>query len=140
MGKRRFVFTGSGEPFLHQNALQFKDLISHAGCSFAFNTNGTLLDREIIDAEHNSSDIPSLPTANCLLGPEQWSVANTIMSWRWLLARSESCPFQKCGTAQRPWSCVAVFSKVVIVHCSAARVPIRTARKSLWSVILIVRN
>jgi MoaA/NifB/PqqE/SkfB family radical SAM enzyme len=49
MGTRRFVFTGSGEPFLHQNALEFMDRISHAGCSFAVNTNCTLLDRETID-------------------------------------------------------------------------------------------
>lgn len=49
MGTASFLITGSGEPFLHKDALEFMDRICHAGCTCSVNTNGTLLDRETID-------------------------------------------------------------------------------------------
>ena len=50
MGTRRFQFSGSGEPFLHKNALEFMSLAKHAGGTCLVNTNGTLLDHSTIDA------------------------------------------------------------------------------------------
>lgn len=50
MGTRRFQFSGSGEPFLHNNAMEFMGLAKHAGSTCLVNTNGTLLDRATIDA------------------------------------------------------------------------------------------
>jgi radical SAM protein with 4Fe4S-binding SPASM domain len=49
MGTRQFLFTGSGEPFLHKNAIEFMGRVKHAGCTCIVNTNGTLLDRAMID-------------------------------------------------------------------------------------------
>ncbi len=49
MGARSFVFTGSGEPFLHKNAIEFMARVKHAGCTSIVNTNGTLLNRTMMD-------------------------------------------------------------------------------------------
>ena len=49
MGTRRFQFSGSGEPFLHRNALEFMGRAKHSGCTCVVNTNGTLLSREVMD-------------------------------------------------------------------------------------------
>jgi MoaA/NifB/PqqE/SkfB family radical SAM enzyme len=50
MGTASFLITGSGEPFLHKDALEFMGRICHASCTCSVNTNGTLLDRETVDA------------------------------------------------------------------------------------------
>jgi MoaA/NifB/PqqE/SkfB family radical SAM enzyme len=49
MGTGNFLFTGSGEPFLHKGAMEFIERVKHAGCACTAETNGTLLDREKID-------------------------------------------------------------------------------------------
>jgi radical SAM protein with 4Fe4S-binding SPASM domain len=49
MGTRKYIFTGSGEPFLHNNALEFMGLAKRAGSTCIVNTNGTLLDHETVD-------------------------------------------------------------------------------------------
>ncbi|UCD81343.1 MAG: radical SAM protein [Desulfobacterales bacterium] len=48
MGTGSFEFTG-GEPFLHENALEFMGRARDAGCTGMLNSNGTLLDPEMID-------------------------------------------------------------------------------------------
>lgn len=49
MGTRSFLFSGSGEPFLHKNILEFAERVKHAGGTCIANTNGTLLDYTEID-------------------------------------------------------------------------------------------
>jgi len=49
MGTRRFQFSGSGEPFLHKNVLEFFARVKVAGSIATVNTNGLLLDRTTID-------------------------------------------------------------------------------------------
>ncbi len=49
MGTRNFLFSSSGEPFLHKNALEFMGRVKHAGCTSIVETNGTLLDNTTID-------------------------------------------------------------------------------------------
>jgi MoaA/NifB/PqqE/SkfB family radical SAM enzyme len=43
------IFSGSGEPFMHKNALEFMGRAKHAGSTCMVHTNGTLLDHSIID-------------------------------------------------------------------------------------------
>ncbi len=45
----RFVFSGSGEPFLNANALDFMHRTKHADCECIVNTSGTKLNKEKID-------------------------------------------------------------------------------------------
>ena len=49
MGTRSFLFTGGGEPFLHKNLLDFVRYAKKAGSSCMVNTNGTLLNPDVID-------------------------------------------------------------------------------------------
>lgn len=49
MGTRRFFFTGSGEPFLHKDILDFMGRVKKAGSSCVVYTNGTLLNPGKID-------------------------------------------------------------------------------------------
>lgn len=49
MGTRQILFTGVGEPFLHKDAVEFMARAKHAGLTCIVNTNGTLLDRVMID-------------------------------------------------------------------------------------------
>jgi MoaA/NifB/PqqE/SkfB family radical SAM enzyme len=49
MGTQKYIFSGSGEPFLHKNALEFMGRAKRAGSICTVYTNGTLLDRSIID-------------------------------------------------------------------------------------------
>ncbi|RPI37577.1 MAG: radical SAM protein, partial [Nitrospiraceae bacterium] len=49
MGTRKFFFSGSGEPFLHKDILDFIGRTKHAGGACVVYTNGTLLDRCKID-------------------------------------------------------------------------------------------
>lgn len=49
MGTRRFFFTGSGEPFLHKDILDFMGRVKKTGSSCVVYTNGTLLNHEKID-------------------------------------------------------------------------------------------
>ena len=49
MGTRRFMLTGSGEMFLHPEAMELAARIKHAGCHCLAETNGTLLTRETAD-------------------------------------------------------------------------------------------
>jgi MoaA/NifB/PqqE/SkfB family radical SAM enzyme len=49
MGTRNYMFSGTGEPFIHKNALEFMSRAKHAGSTCIANTNGTLLDRGKID-------------------------------------------------------------------------------------------
>jgi len=50
MGTCTFTVAGSGEPMLHPEALEFLGRIKHAGRICCMNTNGTLLNRESVDA------------------------------------------------------------------------------------------
>ncbi|MFH0960578.1 MAG: hypothetical protein V1897_17965, partial [Pseudomonadota bacterium] len=50
MGTRRFQFSGNGEIFLHENALDFRGRVKNAGCACWIITAGHLLNREKIDA------------------------------------------------------------------------------------------
>jgi len=49
MGVWRFVFSGSGEPFLNDNALDFMRRAKQADCVCTVNTSGYLLNRDKID-------------------------------------------------------------------------------------------
>jgi MoaA/NifB/PqqE/SkfB family radical SAM enzyme len=49
MGTRKYIFSGSGEPFMHKNALEFMGRAKHASSTCIVNTNGTLLDHGTID-------------------------------------------------------------------------------------------
>lgn len=49
MGTRKFFFSGSGEPFLHKNILDFIGRAKHSGSACIVYTNGTLLDHGKID-------------------------------------------------------------------------------------------
>lgn len=49
VGTRKFFFTGSGEPFLHRNTLDFIGRVKKACRACIVYTNGTLLDRRAID-------------------------------------------------------------------------------------------
>jgi len=49
MGTRKFFFSGSGEPFLHKDILDFIGRAKHAERASIVYTNGTLLDRDKID-------------------------------------------------------------------------------------------
>jgi MoaA/NifB/PqqE/SkfB family radical SAM enzyme len=49
MGTRKYVFSGSGEPFLHKNALDFMSRAKRSGSTCIVNTNGSLLDRSTVD-------------------------------------------------------------------------------------------
>jgi MoaA/NifB/PqqE/SkfB family radical SAM enzyme len=49
MGTRNIHFTGHGEPLLHKNAVDFMGRAKHVGARCSIDTNGTLLDRSIID-------------------------------------------------------------------------------------------
>ncbi|MHC4480045.1 MAG: SPASM domain-containing protein, partial [Planctomycetota bacterium] len=49
MGTRRFLFTGSGEPFLYPGILDLMRQAKEPGSYTWINTNGTLLDRATID-------------------------------------------------------------------------------------------
>jgi len=48
MGTWRFHFSGSGEPFMHPDALEFMARVKHAGRECVVNTNGTLLNAAAI--------------------------------------------------------------------------------------------
>lgn len=50
MGTRRFQFSGSGETFLHENAIEFMGRTKRAGCSSWALTAGHMFDQEKIDA------------------------------------------------------------------------------------------
>lgn len=50
LGTRSFLFSGSGEPFLHQNILDFMALVKERSGTCLVNTNGTLLTPQVIDA------------------------------------------------------------------------------------------
>jgi radical SAM protein with 4Fe4S-binding SPASM domain len=50
MGTWRFHFSGSGEPFLHADALEFMGRVKRAGRECVVNTNGTLLDEATAQA------------------------------------------------------------------------------------------
>ncbi len=50
MGTRSFHVAGSGEPMLHPEAMEFFARIKRAGGWCCMNTNGTLLDRERVEA------------------------------------------------------------------------------------------
>lgn len=49
MGTRKFFFSGSGEPFLHRDILDFIGQAKRAGSTCVVYTNGTLLDRRKMD-------------------------------------------------------------------------------------------
>lgn len=49
MGTRRFQFGGNGEPFFHSHALDFMRYATRGEGYCTVNTNGTLLDRPIMD-------------------------------------------------------------------------------------------
>jgi MoaA/NifB/PqqE/SkfB family radical SAM enzyme len=49
LGVKRIFFTGSGEPFLHKNVLEFMDRAMQNNGNATVNTNGTRLDRETIN-------------------------------------------------------------------------------------------
>ncbi len=49
MGVWRFRFSGAGEPFLNENAIEFMGRVKHAGCDAIVCTSGYTLDKEIID-------------------------------------------------------------------------------------------
>ena len=50
MGTRRFQFSGNGETFLHENALEFMSRAKHVGCTCWALTAGHMFNREKIDA------------------------------------------------------------------------------------------
>ncbi|MBN1225228.1 MAG: radical SAM protein [Candidatus Aminicenantes bacterium] len=50
MGTCRFEFIGGGEPFLHDNALEFMARAKHAGGTCLVNTSGYLFDKDKMDA------------------------------------------------------------------------------------------
>jgi MoaA/NifB/PqqE/SkfB family radical SAM enzyme len=49
LGTQNFIFTGSGEPFMHKDTLEFISSVKRSGRSCSVYTNGTLLDRGTID-------------------------------------------------------------------------------------------
>jgi radical SAM protein with 4Fe4S-binding SPASM domain len=49
LGTRRFQFSGMGEIFLHRNTVELMQRAKAKGCYGVANTNGTLLNHEIID-------------------------------------------------------------------------------------------
>lgn len=49
MGTRRFIFTGTGEPFLHKNLLDFIGRVKSGRGACIVHTNGTLLSPQITD-------------------------------------------------------------------------------------------
>lgn len=49
MGVWRFVFSGSGEPFLNDDTIDYLGRAKHADCVCSTNTSGYLLDKEKID-------------------------------------------------------------------------------------------
>lgn len=81
MGTRDFTFTGSGEPFMHKNVLEFMGRSKHAGCICSVNTNGTLLDRETIDElikmEFNDLRITTMAGTSDMYMRTHPGVANT---------------------------------------------------------------
>lgn len=50
MGTYRIEFIGLGEPFLHDNALEFMGRAKHAGCTCFVNTSGYVFHKDIMDA------------------------------------------------------------------------------------------
>jgi radical SAM protein with 4Fe4S-binding SPASM domain len=50
MGTWRFHFSGSGEPFMHRDAIEFMARVKHAGRECIVNTNGTFLDAASAEA------------------------------------------------------------------------------------------
>jgi len=49
VGTRRYMFSGAGEPFMHKDIKRFVAKVKHAGSYCAVNTNGTLLNRNLVD-------------------------------------------------------------------------------------------
>ncbi len=49
MGTTGFIFTGGGEPFLHPRYLEYMSFLKQNGGSSKINTNGTLLNKKVID-------------------------------------------------------------------------------------------
>lgn len=64
MGTRKFFFSGSGEPFLHKNIMDFIGRAKYSGSTCIVYTNGTLLDHskinKLIDLKCNELKITTL--------------------------------------------------------------------------------